>query len=338
MLAEAVGDCLGPLAACSNDFTAAGLRQDLQSDAKVIVLDETERNAASGKLNQIIEFARLTSSSSGARSVRGTVSGQAVRSQTTTAFLLCSVGVPDLAPQDASRITQLDLQEIADKSALSAVQSFRQWAKSHMPALWARMIQGRERLMQNLDVWRATLLAHGCSQRQADQIGVLLSAYYTMVSDEVITPAIAQAELPRYANFAKTQKEERDESGPFRCLGHLLSIMIEFTERRRPTISWLINEVRTDGSEAQWAAKILFGYGIKVLPQNGGLQVSNRDPNLKRLFVNTPWADFGWGAELKRLPGATAPKNGVRMAEGLSRVTVIPFSIFEDDTCYDVTI
>jgi hypothetical protein len=244
---------------------------------------------------------------------------------------------PSLKPQDQGRITHLELRPIEGGADDASARASVARAAAVADRLWARMIAGYARYAANLAVWRKVLMEHGCGPRQADQPATLLAGYWTLVEDAVIAEQLARAELPRYAWMVSTAREAAEEGGAVRCLNHLLSMIVDpWRGSERPTIGRLLIDARSaSGIEARTALRV---HGIRLdLPAAdkpvAGVWISNDNPMLKKLFADTEWADHGWPYELRRLDGAVAGKNPVRIGAAKGRATFVPMKHLptEDD-------
>jgi energy-coupling factor transporter ATP-binding protein EcfA2 len=155
--------CLSPLAMSVNDYSAAGVRQMLTGRAAPLILDEADEDPETmGRLQQVL---RRASGGEGARVVRGTGEGKAMRSDFMSPAILGSVLAPPLMPQDATRITKMELIRIPDDAAALPIDAMMTWARNNAAALWGRAIEGIPRFRLNLAMIRAALIRLGCSPR-----------------------------------------------------------------------------------------------------------------------------------------------------------------------------
>ena len=97
-------------------------------------------------------------------------------------------------PQDATRITKMELVRIPDDAAPLLIDAMMNWARNNAAPLWGRAIEGIPRFRLNLAMMRAALIGMECSPRLADQLGTILAARATMMEDEPLDAASAEAD------------------------------------------------------------------------------------------------------------------------------------------------
>jgi hypothetical protein len=142
--------------------------------------------------------------------------------------LLGAVLPPVLLPQDASRITRLDLEprDPRTKSELPGTGEIAELRK-RAPALWERALDGLARLEANLVVLRQAMLARGCAPRLTDQVGTILAARAMMLRDDVLDAESADEEVSRFAWLTPSEADQASDAGPMACLTHLYQSSLE---------------------------------------------------------------------------------------------------------------
>lgn len=319
-----------PLAVYLNDFTEAGLRQSLTGRAAPLLLDEAEGDAEGvHRLQRVVELLRRASGGQGAQSVRGSAGGQSQRFEIYSPALLGAILPPELLPQDASRITRLDLLPRAPDGQPLPGPSDIAWVREVAPALWGRALAGLPRFAANLEALRRDLLGRGCAPRLADQVGTILAARAMMVRDAPLSDLEAADEVDAFAWLAPSESAQAADGGPQAALTHLLQSPADLTwSGERPTIGRLVALGR--GPEGDTARRALAEHGLLVAPwprKSGGppcLYVADRHPRLARVFEGTQWAGHRWKEDLRRLEGAVVPEDPVWIGKAKPRCTVIP--------------
>lgn len=324
-----VYSALSPLAVMLNDFTEAGLRQMLTGRALPLLLDEAEGDAEGvARLQRVVELLRKASGGDGAQSVRGSAGGASQRFEVFSPALLGAVLPPSLLPQDASRITRLDLEpRRAGGAALPSTAEIAEMRK-RAPALWGRALAGLPRLEANLVVLRQAMLARGCAPRLADQLGTILAARAMMLRDEVLDAVSADEEVAAFGWLAPSEADQAPDAGPASCLTHLLQSSLEVTwNGERPTVGKAVRLALQDADSAASRALVEHGLLVSPWPRKGGgdpwLLVADKHPRLERMFADTQWAGRRWKEDLRRLPGAVVPEHPQWVGEK-ARVTVLP--------------
>jgi len=329
---------LSPLALSVNDYTAPGLRQLLTGRAAPLVLDEADEDPDTmGRLQQVISLLRRASGGEGARVVRGTGEGNARNYNFMSPTILGAVLAPPLMPQDATRITRMELVKIPDGADTLPCEAMMDWARKHAGALWGRAIDGIPRFKSNFATLRASLLGRGASPRLADQLGTILAARAMMLEDEPLDSAAAEEDLLSVGWLLQTGYQAMEDSGPVRCLQHLLNSPVDILEAgQRPTFERLIARALYAGDDD--ARRKLIDQGVKLAryPQRAegipeSLFVSRSHPALSKVYAGTLWAGNRWADDLKHLPGAAAPPDSISLRYAVkARVVVIPLTCLPD--------
>lgn len=317
-----------PHALCSNDFSRAGLQQALTSEARPILLDEGEGDERGiGHVERAIKFIRLMSSG-GARVLRGSAGGTAQTFEATGAACIAAILPPILEPQDAGRITPLELAPLAPGADPEPVKRAVAGIANQAPALWARCIAGHGRYLENFATLRRLLAARGCDPRQADQPATLMAGWAMLSGDEALSEEEAAALIADCAFAIAGVERAGDDDGPQRCLQLLYSARPEvWRGGEKPTIGELLGQAMTsEGAAARGALRSL---GLLIAqPLSGqpidGLYVANRFEALARVYADTAWAAGKWAHDLRRLAGARPAPNSIWIGGVKTRATWIP--------------
>jgi hypothetical protein len=142
LLAEA-----NPLAALVNDYTEAGLRQTLSTHASAALLDEADADMAAEaeKLQKVIGLLRRASGGQGAAALRGGVGGTPQRFDVVASAIMGAILPPVFLPQDASRITRLDVLRRAEGGPPLPSPAERREIRLLGPGLLARAMEALPR-------------------------------------------------------------------------------------------------------------------------------------------------------------------------------------------------
>lgn len=323
---------ISPLAVMLNDFTEAGLRQMLTGRAQPLLLDEAEGESEAGavsRMQRVVELLRRASGGQGAQSVRGSAGGQSQRFEVMSPAMLGAVLPPVLLPQDATRITRLDLRPRAPEGpGLPSAAELAAW-KALAPRLWGRALAGLGRVEANIATYRDVLIARGCAPRLADQIGTILAARKMMLEDEPVAHADADEDVAAFGWLAPTEADQVADAGPMACLTHLLQSAIDANlNGERPTVGQMIRQGYADDGDR--ARRLLAEHGLLLAPwprKGGGdawLYIADKHPRLGRLFEGTQWASGRWKEDLRRLAGAEVPDTPQWIGEAKPRCCVVP--------------
>lgn len=330
-------ETISPLAVFSNDPTEAGLRQDLSGRAAPLLIDEAEGDGdGAPRIQRVIELLRRASGGGGARSVRGSAGGHSQKFVVMSPAMLGAILPPVLLPQDASRITRMDLLK-RDPAAEAGLPDTAEvaWARKAAPALWGRALAGLPRFVANLAVLREALLARKCAMRLVDQVGTILAARAMMLRDDPLAPEEADEEVAAVAWLAPSEADQASDGGPASCLQHLLQSALEVTWNGvRPTVGHCVSRAVTPDGEREREA--LEEHGLRVAPYPAGalgkasLYVADKHPRLLRLYEGSQWSAGRWREDLRRLPGAITPEHPQRIGKAKPRCTVLPPALMPD--------
>ena len=315
-----------PMATLVNDYSEAGLRQTLSGHASAALLDEADADdqVAADKLNRVIGMLRRASGHGGARALRGSAGGEAQRFDVVASALMGAILPPVLLPQDASRITRLDLLPFAAGGPPLPTEAERKRVRGLGPAFLARAVAVLPRFAAAFAEARAQVLAlDGGAPRVADQIGAILAARWIMVSDDPLPPL--GEEIAELAWAIPSAEARQAEGGPVQCLQHLFGSALDgHRSGDRLTVARTIGRAwDVEGSDGQDARRLLLDHGMRLgrYPLSDaqappGLYVMNSHPQLVRMFAQTRWAGGKWREDLARLPAGERPDSPVKLAPG----------------------
>jgi hypothetical protein len=331
LLAEA-----NPLATLVNDYTEAGLRQTLATHASAALLDEADADEATAmeKLQRVIGLLRRSSGGSGVSALRGGAGGTPQRFDVVASALMGGILPPVFLPQDASRITRLDVLRRAPDGPPLPFPAERREIRRMGPELLRRALEALPRFPAAFEAARKQLLAlDGEAPRVADQIGAILAARHVMQHDTELPNLSEEISMLEWA--IPSAETRQAEGGPQQALHHLMHAPMEtFRQGERPTVRRQVMAGLPLGTEASIsdARRSLMDHGMRIGPYplsdpNGPLclYVMNSHQQLGRIFANTRWAGGKWAEDLARLPGAIRPDNPVKIMSGTKvRCVVIP--------------
>lgn len=316
--------------------TEASVRQQLGASARAVMIDEIEPSELNMRAREVVELARLASTDRQAPTARGGLGGVATLFHVRACFYLTSILHAPLAPQDASRITVLELGELPEPvpaADAGEAQPFRELVERMAalgPGLRARMIYGWARLEANLDQYAEAFARAGRKARLADQYGTLLAAAWTLLSDQVVSSEQADREVAMLRE-GEILPDPASEGGPQRCLNHLLSTPIEETQASGHRLSGTVTVAVWKNHEDNTYRDALALCGLRVVKRpaedpRGGFElwVANDHRGLRRLYADSHWREGVWAQELKRLPGAHAGTAPQRIGGVKVRYTAVP--------------
>ncbi|WP_186194537.1 MULTISPECIES: CHC2 zinc finger domain-containing protein [Burkholderia] len=318
----------------NGDSTEAGLRQTLRSDARPILIDESESDteAAAAKMQRILVMIRQSSSDTGAQTYRGTVGGEAQAFQVRSMALLSSIGVALERQQDLERVTVLALRPKREGEATDV----QNWPatrtglnkiakdKTLSARLFRRSIDMAPITMEAIDVFTEAAATFFGTAREGDQIGALLAGAWCLVNDRLPTQEEALAEIKRYdwGDYQEGKAEEQDD-----LIATLMGRPIARQGGVRTSVGKLV--ARAAGYAVEEldilpaiADSELHNFGMKV--KDGCLWFHPKNAELLKLMRETKFSSDLRG-RLKRIQGAST-KDGIRIGEASTSGILIPLS------------
>lgn len=358
-----------------HNTSEAGLRQMVSSEARALLLDEQEDDAGSGgaeMIQRMLGIIRLMSSGDG-RIVRGTTEGDAREFVVNGCAFMAAILLPDLKPQDRSRITVLRLLKLTKGADPELVVRATEWAKKMSGAFRLRALLGAERYLADFATWRTAVVVAGCDARYADQYASLLAGRDLLLRDEEITAGEAKKEIEeRFADWIKVRLEEdAEQSEGAECLrrilykatnigsGQVLSPagMIMAARKARETAAGpmmrrlqvyglrllTVDEVRAtrgrfkdEEKKLSPALKAMLWAPGSEEPPGEVLLVARRHPELAKLLEGSRWEHNKWRDALEYLDGAAEWPATARIGGESTRCSAIPCSLLPVDDLPDV--
>lgn len=284
----------------------AGIRQSLGADAIPVLFDESEQNdeREKNRIQAVIALIRQSSSESEAKTLKGTVGGDAMEFHIQSMFCLASIQVGLKHQADIERISVLALKPKRDDSTVPDRWEEMKVAMDKMRKdkllpgrLMRRSLNMLHIIEANIDVFAQVAAKHFGSQRDGDQYGTLLAGAWCLQSKSVATVDQAQAMLDKYDWSDHIDLTDNDDSK------RALSVLMESHIRANSGIDLTVYELAATAFgyapdnlslDPKAADAILSRYGIRVIDDR--LLLSNQSHELKKLMAGTSFE-----ADLKRV-------------------------------------
>ena len=292
-----------------SETTEAGVRQSLRHDALPVLFDEAEGEdqRSQDRLQRILTLVRQSSSETGGRIAKGTVSGTAQSFQIRSCFAFSSINASLVQQSDRSRVTVVELRQdrrVTPFETLLAAESHI-LTDSFIARFYARSIRLSGVIRANAGVFARAVAAVMGEQRAGDQIGTLLAGAWSLRSDDLVTFEEAAAWVAE-RDWGDAKSEVLSQSDEKNLIDYLLQQQIKIqtgTGQRDRTVGELIDEIKANQFDSEFASRSLGRIGIRV--EDGGIHISNTADGIRRLLKATPWS-VSWGKILRRLPDARA--------------------------------
>jgi len=320
--------------------TEAGIRQKLQSDALPVLFDESEQNdeKAEARVQSVLALARQASSESGAKTYKGTASGEGTDFLIRSMFCLSSIQVNIKNDADRARLTVLGLRSSHDGEVDVGWPALKEalYMLARDADLPARLMRRSLDLLpvtfQNIDVFVVAAAKRFGSQREGDQYGTLMAGAWSLVNSGVATAEQADAMIARYDWSEYVEHTESDEST--NALSALLAVQIRMPIGGNLSVHELICSAAddaTDFAQRKTAYDTLRRHGVVI--DHGDAEFIGT-----HLFVAYSAADrmrdsmpiatrLGFKGHMKRLKEGRKPKDPIWMPGGNGRGVMIPMTM-----------
>lgn len=319
--------------------TEAGIRQELRSDALPVLFDESEQNneRETSRVQNIIALIRQASSQSGAKTLKGTASGEAMQFHIRSMFCLSSIQVGIKHQADVERLTVLALRpkreerEAADNWKQLKEQLYWMQRDQTLPArLFRRSLEILPTTLMNIEIFVDAAAKHFGSVREGDQYGTLLAGCWSLTCQRVATPAEAAAMIAQYDWSEYRESQDTDES--VKALIALMESQIKTSAGGSASVYEVVRAARGDDvptvtGTASDADQVLQRYGMRVIGND--LVLSNTSHALSELMKNTPYASDIRG-QLLRVKGVRRYEKSVRIGSAVTKCIAISASVIMD--------
>jgi hypothetical protein len=326
-----------PLHHYDNDTSKAGIEQAVHGRAMAIIIDEAADRANRGASRDLVDLVLSAAGDEGTKGSRGTVDGKGRRIEVAGLIIMFSINPPELEPQHLGRFTLIDLLKPADGDNRVSHERLAEFARAHGPEWWGRALASWDRYNAALEAFRAGLGNAGCAPREMDQAGALLAGWWIMVHGGVpdqrgVAEGIAALDPERNSGFIRLLGDVEADDRPRRMLEHLLSSMVTLNRstEREPLGKLIAIAFGDDPMRSKDDAReLLFNFGIRIvragekvdhkerpvprMDEGDGIWFSNTSPELRRLFVGTPFDGERWRHEMLRLKTAQRSSGSVRI-------------------------
>ena len=338
----------------SNDTSKAGMEQTIAGRAIPAIIDESnDRNRSSGR--DLIDIVLSASGDEGTKLARGTADGRGRSSEVISCVVMFSINPPELEPQHMNRFLMIELRRPdagADHS--HEHRSLAEYVKANAPALWGRAISSWDRYNESLMLFRDALRNRGCDPREMDGKGALLAGWWVLTHEGLPAPPDLREGVAALGDFIVTAKAAERDDGPRAMISHLMASMVQLHRSTdREPIGMLLDQFYKPPEDMlpQTAFRILGNYGIrpvnrclapperrgafecrcsgcfdmragKPVPRMSlgeGVWLSLKNPELSKVFHNTPFDAGRWRHELVRLQTAQRSPGGVRIGGNSGR-------------------
>ena len=266
------------------DATAAGIRQNVQNNATPMIYDEAE--ADSKKMASIIQLARQCSSNNGSETLRGTIHGKSIGTNTNLAFCFGSIQQGAMTAADESRIIMIEIERKDAKDFPILNAKMHQVGKLKNK-FFSHVLNNFSIFEKNISILKEVLKSNGIEARQVDQIAPMIAGYHLIadggeINEKFISQALQDLDFAN-SDYAEVNKETDSE----KCLNELLGTLVD---QRQQTVQQVINNIRheTDPQANRGRINDLAIYGLKYYEETNRLFVALSNRHLKNKMIDYP--------------------------------------------------
>lgn len=320
-----------------DNFTPAGLANDLGGRARPVIIDEAEASPhmqGAGLIEGALNLIRRMATGHGAVRKMGTIGGGSLTQTAVGAVMMGAVNPVKLGPADASRIAEAKLLPL--DAPYRSGQAFRpvddaaidvlvKKARELAPGFLARALIGAPRYLADVAMIKAAFRDQGESPRSADLAASLVAGHCLLTHDEPLTADQAAEEAQFWRGLLAARVEAEMVSNPGAdCLAHLLAwVSGQHLHDRVVTLGELVTRwarAYNTSEDVEDIETVLREHGIRPIwrPDDDKpnvvrpwLLVAHHAPSLNRIFERTEWRD--WRRSLGYLD-ALGPEYATRAA------------------------
>lgn len=314
-----VSDILGQFCVRAQGATTeAGLRQDLGSDALPVVFDEADpkTEAATHRIDAILELARQASSSNSSPILKGGAGGRNMRFSVRSAFIFGSINHGLALAADQSRVLVLELDAGSSTDSMEErrlrAESFARLRAALEPLrerdfglrLFRRTLGLMPTIRHNAEAFASALAERTGSRRQGDTLAAPLAGWFSLQAERKIDRVEAGQLLETWKWLGGAVERGGTLADHDHALAHLLGAVVRSTNGIEFTIGELLNDEVVTGTDST-RVKALSRRGMRIDLCEGRklLRLANSNPGISELFRATPWART-WRDTLAQHPSA----------------------------------
>lgn len=295
-----------------DSWTDAGLRADLSGMARPALLDEAEAAAThfgEGPVEQALNLLRRMSTGEGATRRQGSTGGDTVTQTAVGAVIMAAINLPRLNAADATRMVEVRLMPLSaadlgpgqvkpDLATAADLLGALEKARTMAPSVLGRALAAAKRYRQDVATMKTAIVRAVRDPRAADLICMLAAGRRLLMADRPLDPSEADDEVRFWQPLMAVRAEiDTVTNQGEEALAHLMSIGADiYRSDRRLTLGEIIS---AEVKQPHLHAEPLKAYGLRVefteAPDGRSgpwLFVSNKHPQLRKIFEKTQWPDW----------------------------------------------
>lgn len=254
--------------------SAAGIRQNIATDARPCIYDENEPDNT--RLKEIIEMARMSSSNNDFRTYRGTPTGRSITYATQTVFCMGSIQKGIEKSADLSRFFIVELsREQQDQDEYNKMEERIAYFSSHVDRLVARSVIHSQTVLKNFSIARKVLKNKDVESRQADQIATAIACFYLYFSTEIITEDVVEKLIDQFSMLKSGYTEQNQSNDAQDCYEAIMSMKVNTLNESVYYLITKIIEMKSQGKDAELHEVALGAMGIRYFYEKKTLFIAS---------------------------------------------------------------
>lgn len=266
----------------TNNTTSAGIRQTAKSNAVSIIYDEAE--PTDDNTRQVVDLAREMSSNGSYKTMRGTVSGNALNYNTQCVFCFGSIQVAEMNQADRSRIFTIEMNQTENQEEETFEDIFLRFSHfiKKKNEVFSYIYHSIDSIKYNIEFCKKNLKVKSkIESRLADQLSVAMACFYVFLSQEKMDQVAFDNILSEFNLIDSEYTDQNNEKEHESCYEGLMSVIID--HYTKTTVAQAIHNIRycKHETESEIFQKMLGVHGLKYFPEEEHLFVSSKNTHLR---------------------------------------------------------
>lgn len=274
--------------------TEAGIRQKVKNNAMAVCFDESEPE--SGRMERVIDLARQMNTNNEAKSLRGTVSGQVIESNTQCIFLMGSIQTANLNAADLSRFFVIEIEPPKGQTAdeFDELSTIFKLSAQNRSELFTTAFNRIPSILSSINVCKRHFREkYRLESRLADQLSTAVSCFWAFSSDQSVTAEILDGVISSYNLVQSDYIESNQTSDSEDCYKFIMNTAPDIRDHRNigTMLRMALNEAESNIKEkSTFYLEMLSSMGIKVIDSKSFFVAANSE-KLKKA-MNGKWTDY----------------------------------------------
>lgn len=267
----------------TNNTTAAGLRQEIKSNACSVIYDEAE--ATEERTKQVIALAREMSSNGDYKSLRGTVNGNSISHNTQCVFCFGSVQIDLTKQTDKSRFftIEMGLTKNQDQETFFKINKTIDYFTRNKNQVFTLIYQNIDTIKENYHFCRSLLKSQNkMESRLADQLSMAMACFWLYFSQDKMTKDNYNKLIQEFNLIESDFTEANDEKEHQTCYDSLMSVIVD--NYTQTTVAQAIHNISfsPDPIDQEPFEKMLGVHGLKYYKEDESLFIASNNSHLRK--------------------------------------------------------